>query len=157
MQNMTKILLIPQSHKAATWLIQPKCYPDHKQQMCILPSPPCSRPAPLCVCGLISYAGSSGSGQHGPHCRVAQQSPQGQALCSRSPGSNPLPCVPASAHMSSYGPPYVELQESRCRFSICEIQILEGFQHSDGRSWVTACKGDVAAKRQQAELQCVEC
>lgn len=55
------------------------------------------------VCGLISYAGSSGSGQHGPHCRVAQQSPQGQALCSRSPGSNPLPCVPASVHMSSYG------------------------------------------------------
>lgn len=53
-------------------------------------------------CGLILYAGSSGSGQRGPHCRVAQQCPQGQPLCSRSRGANPPPCVPASFCMSSY-------------------------------------------------------
>ncbi|TNN88891.1 hypothetical protein EYF80_000769 [Liparis tanakae] len=47
--------------------------------------------------------GSSGSGQCGSHCRVAKQSPQGQALCSRSPGANPLPRLPASVHMRSYG------------------------------------------------------
>lgn len=35
--------------------------------------------------------------------RVAQHSPQGQALCSRSRGANPPPCVPASFRMSSYG------------------------------------------------------
>lgn len=55
------------------------------------------------LCDLISYAGSSGLGQRGPHCSVAQQSPQGQALCLGSPGANPLPCIPASVHMSSYG------------------------------------------------------
>ena len=82
------------------------------------------------LCGLISYAGSSGRGQRGPHCRVARWSPQGQALCSRTPGSL-LTCF------SSYEqlwPPYVKLQESRCCFFICEIMFLESTRHFDGQS-----------------------
>lgn len=81
-----------------------KYYLKKKKKINLLCSPPCSWSLALSALrDLISHAGSSGSGERGPHCRVAQHSPQGQALCSRSPGANPLPCIPASVHVSSYG------------------------------------------------------
>lgn len=68
---------------------------------------PCSwSPA---LCGLISYAGSSGSGQAWVLAAEWPYSLQGQALYSRSPGANPLPCLPASVNMSKLWLPYVKL------------------------------------------------
>lgn len=46
-------------------------------------------PRVLVLRGLISYAGSSGSGQRGPRCRVTRQRPRGQALCPSAPGGQP--------------------------------------------------------------------
>lgn len=110
------------------------------------------------LCGLISYAGSSGSGQRGPHCRMAKQSPQGQALCSRSPGANPLPCLPASVHMSSYGRHMWSCRKADAVFPFVKSSFWKAVSILRARvESVSKCKGERAVNRQQAQLYCAEC
>ncbi len=46
----------------------------------------------------------------------------------------------------------MKLWESRCCFFICEIKFLESSQDFDGQSQAAECKGERAARRQQAQL-----
>lgn len=139
-------------------LTDSKCLPffTTTQWMYSLYFPPCSwSPTP---CGLISYAGSSGSGQRGPHCRVAQQIPQGQALCSRSPGANPLPCLPASVHMSSYGRHMRSCRKADAVFPFVKSSFWKAVSTLMPRvESVRECKGERAVKRQQAQLYWGDC
>lgn len=108
------------------------------------------------LCVLISYAGSSGLGQRGPHCRVAQQNPLSQALCSGSPGANPLPCLPASVHMNSYGHHMWSCRKADAVFPFVKSSFWKAVSILMARvKSVSECKGERAVRSQRAPSYCV--
>lgn len=133
-----------------------KCLPFSKSQTTDVQPLSSSMFKVSLLCGLISYAGSSGSGQRGPHCRVAQQSPQGQALCSRSPEAIPLPCIPASVHMSIYGCHMWSCRKADAVFPFVKSSFWKAVSILMAKVESLSVKGERAVKRQQAQFYCAE-
>ncbi len=84
--------------------------------------------------------------------------PRARPLCSRSPGANPLPCLPASVHMSSYGRHMWSCRKADAVFPFVKSSFWKAVSILRARvESVSECKGERAVKRQQAQLYCAEC